>query len=87
MAATSTCSHCYTGTVATQEHVWYNLLKRNFMYDVNVFDNTERKEHYLALLHLTYESSSHHVARAIPTPQIHMSSKVMLNNMPKYVAL
>ena len=44
MVATSTCSHCYIGTVATQEHVWYNVLKRNFLYDVNVLDNTERKE-------------------------------------------
>ena len=26
------------------EHVWYNLLKRNSMYDVNVSDNIERKE-------------------------------------------
>ena len=32
--------------VATQnnEHVRYNMLKRNSMYDVNVSDNTERKE-------------------------------------------
>ena len=30
--------------VATQNIVWYNLLKRNSMYDVNVSDNTERKE-------------------------------------------
>ena len=32
--------------VATQnnEHVWYNMLKRNSLYDVNVSDNTERKE-------------------------------------------
>ena len=29
------------------EHVWYNLLKRNSMYDVNVSDNTERKESYI----------------------------------------
>ena len=26
------------------EHVWYKLLKRNSMYDVNVSDNTEQKE-------------------------------------------
>ena len=34
----------YWVATQTNEHVWYNMLKRNSMYDVNVSDNTERKE-------------------------------------------
>ena len=46
MAATITCSQFYTGSLHRTMNMCgiIPMLKRNSMYDVNVSDNTERKE-------------------------------------------